>query len=526
MNKVTVLDYGAGNIRSVLNAIKALGYEVKLVERGEDILSAWKLIFPGVGAFGEMIESLESRGLLGPLREYLLSGRPYLGICLGMQILFEESEEAKGKKGLGIFKGKVRLLRTDFSIPHIGWNGIKPKKPSQLFNGLKGSERFYFVHSYVVEPLSPEIILSKTDYGEEFVSSVQSGKIVGIQFHPEKSGQKGLKLLENFLKDAREEIPKNVPQRTELSRRILACLDVRADDEGRLVVTKGDRYDVRDKETKRVRDLGDPVELADFYYREGADEIVFLNIVGFRNYPLVDLPMLDVLRRTSERVFVPLTIGGGIRGYKDESGVTYSALDVAREYFRSGADKVSIGSDAVYAAIEFLKDGRTGRSSIEEISRVYGRQAVVVSIDPIRRYIKDPAQTKHRFIRTDTPGPEGERFCTYLCTVKGGREVLELDAFTLSEVVEELGCGEILLNSIDRDGTKLGYDIELIKTVSDLVKIPVIASSGAGKMEHFLEVFEKTKAQAALGAGVFHRKEIRIGDLKEFLSKYLPIRLD
>lgn len=526
MNRVTVLDYGAGNIRSVLNAIKTLGYEVKLVESPEDILNAWKLIFPGVGAFGEMMESLEKRNLVEPLRDYLRSGRPYLGICLGMQVLFEESEEAKGKRGLGIIKGKVRLLKTELSIPHIGWNGIKPRKPSRLFRGLKGSERFYFVHSYVCEPESKEVILSTTDYGEEFVSSIEVENMIGIQFHPEKSGPKGLLVLKNFLSGTHEDLPKEICERTELSKRIIVCLDVRADDKGRLVVTKGDRYDVRDRETKMVRDLGDPVELAEFYYKEGADEIIFLNITGFRNYPLMDQPMLDVLKRTSERVFVPLTIGGGIRGYKDESGRTYSALDVAEEYFRSGADKVSIGSDAVYAVKEFLRTGITGISSIEEISRVYGRQAVVVSVDPVRRYLKDPEHERHRFIETSILGPDGERFCTFLCTVKGGREIVDLDAFTLSEIVERLGCGEILLNSIDRDGTKLGFDIELIRAVSDLIRIPVIASSGAGKVEHFLEVFQETKAQAALGAGIFHRREVRIKELKEFLSHYVPVRLD
>ncbi|MCX7857357.1 MAG: imidazole glycerol phosphate synthase subunit HisH [Deltaproteobacteria bacterium] len=523
---VTVLDYGAGNIRSVVNAIYKLGFKVKFVQSPNDIISADRLVFPGVGAFGEIMDSLRKKSFIEPLIEYLKSNRPFLGICLGLQVLFEESEEAPGISGLGVFKGKVRRLRTSLSVPHIGWNGIKVHKPSSLFHGLEGHERFYFVHSYVVEPADPNIVLTTTDYGEEFVSSVEEGNIIGTQFHPEKSGKIGLKVLNNFLKSSQKSLPRLCPQKTALSKRILVCLDVRTDDKGQIVVTKGDKYDVRDKETKKVRNLGNPVEMAEKYFEDGADEVVFLNITGFRNYPLLDMPMLKLLKDTSQNVFVPLAIGGGIRAYTDDKGNYYSALEVASEYFRSGADKVSIGSDAVYIAQDLIRFGASGKSSIEEISRVYGSQAVVVSIDPKRVYVQSPKSTKHKVIETDIPGPNGERYCYFICTVKGGREVSDIDAITLAEIVEKLGCGEILLNSIDRDGTKMGFDIELINAVSQAVSIPVIASSGAGKSEHFLEVFLNTKAQAALGAGIFHRNELSIKEVKEFLRSYVPVRVD
>jgi glutamine amidotransferase/cyclase len=161
----------------------------------------------------------------------------------------------------------------------------------------------------------------------------------------------------------------------------VACLDGRADDTGQLVVTKGDQYDVR--ENGQVRDLGSPVDLARYYYEQGADEITFLNITGFRDFPMEDMPMLEVLRRTSRHVFVPLTIGGGIRSYTDANGRTWSPLEVAAEYFRSGADKISIGSDAVYIVENYLETGKkTGQSAVEQISAVYGSQAVVISVDP------------------------------------------------------------------------------------------------------------------------------------------------
>ncbi len=251
---------------------------------------------------------------------------------------------------------------------------------------------------------------------------------------------------------------------TRLAKRIIACLDVRSNDAGDLVVTKGDQYDVRAE--GEVRNLGRPVDLARRYYEEGADEITFLNITGFRDFPLEDQPMLEVLKRTSENVFVPLTIGGGIKSFTATDGRHYSAVDVASEYFRSGADKISIGSDAVYEVEKYLASGRrTGESSIEQISIVYGAQAVVISIDPRRVYVESPEKTRHATLHTAFPGPNGEEYCWYQCTVRGGREGRDIDVVQLAQVCELLGAGEILLNCIDRDGTNSGFDLELIGMV-------------------------------------------------------------
>ena len=522
---IAFLDYGAGNVRSVFNAIESLGERLKVVETAEDILSAEKLVFPGVGAFGNMMNILNEKNYVEPLKEYLNSDRPFLGICLGLQALFQGSEEAPGVKGLGFIPGMVRRFNIDLSVPHIGWNGLNIKQSSRIFNGLGGEEKFYFVHSFHVVPEDNNVVLTTTDYGVEFVSSIQIDNIIATQFHPEKSGSAGLQILHNFLRpDSEKTRPVKVSPETRLAKRIISCLDVRTNDQGDLVVTKGDQYDVREK--GEVRNLGKPVELARRYYQEGADEITFLNITGFRDFPLEDMPMLEVLKRTSENVFVPLTIGGGIRDYTDKNGRTYKALEVASEYFRSGADKVSIGSDAVLIVEEYLKSGqKTGQSSIEEISRVYGNQAVVISIDPRRVYVKSPHEVKHQVIETTIPGPEGEGYCWYQCTIKGGREGRDLDAITLAQVCEQLGAGEILLNCIDRDGTNLGFDIELVNAVSEAVSIPVIASSGAGRVEHFHEVFTQTEAESALAAGIFHRREIPIAEVKNYLKGKVEVRL-
>lgn len=521
---ITLLDYGAGNVRSVRNAIRKLGFEVQDVQTPEDILTAEKLIFPGVGNFGVVMERLVRDGYAEKLIERIKQDKSTFGICVALQTFFEGSAESPGVAGLGIIPGQIeRFPDTDLSVPQIGWNGIKMHKKSSVFNGYEG-EKFYFVHSFkaVATEENKDWVLTTTDYGEEFISSVAKGQVIATQFHPEKSGSAGLRLLEQFLKD--KEIiessldAQDVASPTKIAKRIIACLDVRSNDAGDLVVTKGDQYDVR--EEGEVRNLGKPVELAGRYYEEGADEVTFLNITGFRNFPLNDQPMLEVLKQTSKNVFVPLTIGGGIREFTDSEGNFYSALDVASRYFRSGADKISIGSDAVYAVEGYLEKGvKDGTTAIEQISIVYGAQAVVISVDPRRVYVASPEETNHKTIKTLLPGPNGEEYCWYQCTVSGGREGRDIDVVQLVTVCEELGAGEILLNCIDKDGTNSGFDHELINMVRGVVKIPVIASSGAGAADHFTQVFKETDAEAALAAGIFHREEVPISEVKSTVAK-------
>lgn len=518
---ITLLDYGAGNVRSVINAVERLGGSLKLVTKPEDILNAEKLIFPGVGNYINMIQILNQKNYIEPLREYLEADRPFFGICLGMQALFQGSEEDfSTNESLGFFKGRVERFKTDLAVPHIGWNGINIKQKSPLLAGVEPDARFYFVHSYHLVPEDPSVVLTTTTYDYEFVSSVQKGNVMGTQFHPEKSGKVGMQLLENFIssEDLHAAGPMDI-QGKSLAKRVIACLDVRSNDDGDLVVTKGDQYDVRDKGD--VRNLGRPVSLAKRYYEEGADEITFLNITGFRDFPLKDMPMIKVLEETSKNVFVPLTIGGGIRDYTDSNGQVYSALDVAAQYFRSGADKISIGSDAVDVAQAYIATGqKTGKSAIEQISRVYGNQAVVISIDPRKVWVDSPEEAKgHQLIQPAEPGPEVQAYCWYQCTVQGGRQARDLDAVALAMACEALGAGEILLNCIDRDGTNSGFDLDLINAVRNAVSIPVIASSGAGCEAHFSQVFEETNAEAALAAGIFHRKEVPIEAVKTHLAQ-------
>lgn len=250
-----------------------------------------------------------------------------------------------------------------------------------------------------------------------------------------------------------------------LAKRIIPCLDVR---NGKVV--KGVKFE-------GIKDVGDPVKYAEEYNKQGADELVFYDITASHEGRGV---ILDVVRETARKVFVPLTVGGGI-----------STIEDFRETLRAGADKVSINSSAV-----------RNPSLIKEASDIFGSQCVVVGIDAKRN-------------------AEG-RFSVY---INGGRIDMKLDLIEWVKKVEELGAGEICLNSIDTDGTKEGFDIEMLNAVCEAVKIPVIASGGCGKLEDFSEVFEKTKASAALAASMFHFKEVTVAEVKEHLKKKnIPVR--
>lgn len=199
--KVGIIDYGAGNLRSVANAVQALGVEPRIVSRPEELDGLTHLILPGVGSFGDCMAELGKRQLIGEIRDWIASGRPYFGICLGYQILFDESDETPGVAGLGVFRGKVRRFRDQgLKIPHMGWNSAPPLQLGDpMWEGLGDEPYFYFVHSYFPEPENDSIKAMTTEYGEVFASAIRSHSVVATQFHPEKSQQAGLRLLGNFL---------------------------------------------------------------------------------------------------------------------------------------------------------------------------------------------------------------------------------------------------------------------------------------------------------------------------------------
>jgi imidazole glycerol-phosphate synthase subunit HisH len=199
---LAVIDYGAGNLRSVLHALNALNAQnIRLVHGPDELEGAEKIILPGVGAFGAGMQKLAEQGLIEPLKAAVRAGIPYLGICLGMQFLFDVSEEMGTHNGLGLLPGKVVRFPDNLGlkVPHMGWNEIQPRRENALTAGLQPCSYTYFVHSYYCEPANPADVLLTVDYGLPVTAAVQRDNIYGVQFHPEKSQSTGLKLLQNFL---------------------------------------------------------------------------------------------------------------------------------------------------------------------------------------------------------------------------------------------------------------------------------------------------------------------------------------
>lgn len=291
-----------------------------------------------------------------------------------------------------------------------------------------------------------------------------------------------------------------------LAKRIIPCLDVK---DGRVV--KGVSF-------VNLRDAGDPVENAKFYDEQGADELVFLDITASHEKRKI---ILDVVMKTAEDVFMPLTVGGGIKTLED-----------IRDLLNAGCDKVSVNTAAV-------KDP----CFVSRAAERFGSQCIVIAIDAKRvtntltgatneGWFDDPALKNvclelEGKISPVPPFPKGgEGGLLWAISTHGGRQMKLIDAVQWAKQMEEFGAGEIMLTSMDRDGTKDGYDIELTRTISEAVSIPVIASGGAGTLEHLYEAFANGKADAALAASIFHYREYTVREAKEYLrSKGIPVRL-
>jgi imidazole glycerol phosphate synthase glutamine amidotransferase subunit len=201
--RIALIDYGAGNLRSVANALKAIGMEPLLVGAPAELAGTTHLVLPGVGSFGDCMTQLAARGLVEPIRDWVLAGRPFLGICLGYQILFDSSEESPGVTGLGLVRGAVRRFTTrpGQKIPHMGWNSVVPRRPDEgTWAGLGAEPYFYYVHSYFPVPADDAVIAAETDYGgTTFAAAIELPNLLACQFHPEKSQDAGLRLIRTFL---------------------------------------------------------------------------------------------------------------------------------------------------------------------------------------------------------------------------------------------------------------------------------------------------------------------------------------
>lgn len=198
---IAIIDYGAGNLHSVKNALDFLGADNIVTGNKEEILNADKVILPGVGAFGDAMKCLEESGLVETVKAVAENGKPFLGICLGLHLLFEESEESPNVKGLGIFKGKIVKIpdNGNLKIPHMGWNNIRITKDSKILKNIGNEPYVYFVHSYYVEAEDESVVSAYTEYGQRLDIAVEQGNVFATQFHPEKSGDTGMEILKNFI---------------------------------------------------------------------------------------------------------------------------------------------------------------------------------------------------------------------------------------------------------------------------------------------------------------------------------------
>jgi len=455
VSELVIVDSRVANLASIAGAFRRLHATITVTADADVVRTAARLVLPGVGAFGAGMAALRARGLDIAIRDVAARGTPLLGVCLGMQMLCEASEEAPGVTGLGIIAGTCRRLPANVRIPHLGWNRVTPEPEARLLSPGVAA----FANSYALREGPAGWTTAWTTHGIPFIAALERGPTIACQFHPELSGAYGAALLDRWLTGKIVRPPRAAPATDAspgLLRRIIPCLDVK---DGRVV--KGIRF-------QDLRDAGDPAEQAARYEAQGADEIVILDVAASAEGRDTQV---ETVRRVRAAIRIPLTVGGGVR-----------SVDDARQLLAAGADKVSVNTAAVRRP-----------ELLTELAQAFGRQCVVLAIDARR-------------------AAEG-----WEVLVIGGREIARPDAVAWARDGESLGAGEILLTSWDRDGTRVGHDLDLLRAVSDAVRVPVIASGGVGTRAHVAEAFAGG-ADAVLAASVFHDGDDTVDGIKADLA--------
>jgi len=452
VSDVVILDSDVANLASIAGAFRRLNASVVVTADPAILRDAARIVLPGVGAFGAGMAALRSRGLDTVIRDLTSRGTPMLGICLGMQMLCQASEETPGVAGLGVVAGTCCRLPPHVRIPHLGWNSVCADPGARFVaSGVAA-----FANSYALLESPDGWTPAWTTHGVPFVAALERGPILACQFHPELSGAYGAALLERWLTGRVTGPGPAANGASGLLRRVIPCLDVQ---NGRVV--KGIRF-------QDLRDAGDPAEQAARYEAQGADEIVILDVAAS---PEGRDTQVETVRRVRAAIRIPLTVGGGVRSVVD-----------ARRLLSAGADKVSVNTAAVRRP-----------ALLTVLAQAFGCQCVVLAIDARRA---------------------GER---WEVLVVGGREAARPDAVAWAREGERLGAGEILLTSWDRDGTRAGHDIELLRAVKEAVRVPVIASGGVGTRAHVAAAFV-AGADAVLAASVFHDGDDTVDGIKADLA--------
>lgn len=454
MTDLVIVDSGVANLASIAGAFRRLGATMEITADPLVVRNARRIVLPGVGSFAAGMGALRKNNLYEPIHEAVSGKTPLLGVCLGMQLLCEGSDEAPGTGGLGIIAGTCRLLPTDVRIPHLGWNSVTAEPGARFMsNGVAA-----FAHSYALQQPPGDATPAWATHGVRFIAGLERGPVLACQFHPELSGAYGAALLERWLtgRAASAESASDASATGGLRRRLIPCLDVR---DGRVV--KGVRF-------QNLRDAGDPAEQAARYEAQGADEIVILDIGASAEGRGTQV---ETVRRVRAAIRIPLTVGGGVR-----------SVDDACQLLSAGADKISVNTAAVQRP-----------ALVGELARAFGCQCVVLAID-----------ARHAGGRWEV-------------LVRGGRDIALPDAVAWAHQGEKLGAGEILLTSWDRDGTRTGHDVALLRAVTDAVRVPVIASGGVGTRDHVAGAFA-AGADAVLAASVFHDGDETVSGIKADLA--------
>jgi cyclase len=484
-----------GNLHSVKKKLDRLKVDAVISSDPAVILNATKLILPGVGHFGNAMKNLRELNLLDALNEAVLVKKtPILGICLGMQLMAKTSEEGsengawsmehgnvKKELGLGWFDAEVVKFSFEdtlrFKVPHTGWNTISIEKESPLMKDILENSEFYFVHSYYMKANDSNDVLNYTDYGTKFASAVSKGNIYGFQYHPEKSHDVGMKLLENFcgfenlshqfktvpLTEALEgnNMNKNHEYKSSSSvrPRVIPVLLLKGNVLVKSIGFKNPKY------------IGDPINAVKIYNDLKADELVFLDIDASKEKRLISL---DFVKDVGEEANMPFAVGGGIRSLED-----------IRSIIAAGAEKVVINSYAV-----------ENPDFITQAAETFGSSTIAICID-VKKKLFGGLQT-----------------WTMAGTKSSGFSPVEF-----AKLMEAKGAGEIIVQSIEKDGEMNGYDLDLIKQISAAVSIPVIALGGAGNMQHLKDGFEKGFANGLAGGSMFVYQGTKRGVLISYPEK-------
>jgi len=453
MPDVVIVNSGVANLASIASAFSRLRTSVVVTDDPRVVAAARRVVLPGVGAFGAGLAALRARGLDRAITDAVARGTPMLGVCLGMQMLCEGSEETRGVAGLGVIQGACRRLPDHVRVPHLGWNAVTAVSQAALVDSGVAA----FANSYALLDAPPGWTPAWTTHGVRFVAAVERGRTLACQFHPELSGGYGAALLERWLAGAKApSVAVGEGPTPGLLPRVVPCLDVK---DGRVV--KGVRF-------QHLRDAGDPASQAALYESQGADEIVVLDVAAS---PEGRATQIETVERVRAAIRIPLTVGGGVRSVND-----------ARRLLAAGADKVSVNTAALQRPL-----------LLSELAAEFGSQCVVLAIDARRT-------------------ASGWEALTH-----GGRKPGRAHAVEWAREAGGLGAGEILLTSWDRDGTRSGPDLELLRAVLGAVRVPVIASGGIGERAHVAEAF-RAGADAVLAASVFHDGDDTVDGIKADLS--------